>query len=89
MNSHLAAFDDARYAERRNEDFKDLSERLIFPSSNDVKDEWDDESDYDYDMTTTEFNTADINVYNSDVLFWLVSLLVFNFSKFCSFVSHP
>lgn len=78
VNSHLAAFDDARYAERRNEDFKYLSERLLFPSS-DSENDWEDDYDHDFSETDVTTSDEDVNIFKSDVLFWFVSLLKFLF----------
>ncbi|KAI0305104.1 Endonuclease/exonuclease/phosphatase [Multifurca ochricompacta] len=64
VNSHLAAFDDQ--FERRNADFHDISRRLEFGPC--VEYSW---APHAEDMGT---GPQMVNIYASDVLFWLVDL---------------
>jgi hypothetical protein len=65
VTSHLAAFDD--HAERRNVDFDHISRRLEFGPCTEYM--WVPREDI-------EPGPSMLNVYASDVLFWLVSRLV-------------
>lgn len=62
MNAHLAAFDEMY--EKRNLDFHDLSKRVLFdsgvPAEPDPGSQW-------------APTTASLSVYETDVLFWMVS----------------
>jgi phosphatidylinositol-bisphosphatase len=91
VNTHLAAFDEM--AEKRNSDFHELSRRLLFgnaatPSTQDTA-ENDDLTDinppatplsigeaYEAEMTESEVN-ASLCIYETDTLFWMVSLFFF------------
>jgi inositol polyphosphate 5-phosphatase INPP5B/F len=63
VNSHLAAFDD--HIERRNADFHDISRRIEFGPC----------TEYVWDRRTksTETEPQTLDIYGSDVLFWIVS----------------
>lgn len=59
VNAHLAALDEM--VDRRNYDFQELSGRLVFSSSG-----------FDRSYLPTSFAGDTYNVYQSDVLFWMV-----------------
>ena len=63
VNAHLAAFDEM--VDKRNLDFQDLSKRLVFEVT------WPPEEEHDlgYSLPT-------LTAYESDVLFWMVSISV-------------
>jgi hypothetical protein len=63
VNSHLAAFDD--HLERRNTDFHDISRRIEFGPC----------AGYLWTPRTRDSDAGPrvLNIYASDVLFWLVS----------------
>ena len=66
VNAHLAAFDEM--VDRRNEEFHELSQRLVF-----AKDLSDVESEaYRYDFGAPEASSA-VSLYETDALFWFVS----------------
>ncbi|KAI0088373.1 Endonuclease/exonuclease/phosphatase [Irpex rosettiformis] len=65
VNSHLAAFDEMY--EKRNADFYDLSKRLAFDSTLPL-------GDYDDRGAAPSLRSVPLNVYQSDVLFWLGDL---------------
>ena len=62
VNAHLAAFDEM--FERRNQDFHDISKRLVFDSGIPAHDL----NNPDEDFTSP---TVPLNVYQSDALFWI------------------
>lgn len=69
VNAHLAAFDEM--TDRRNQEFHELSKRLAFgrnPNGTEV-------NDYDDDFGMEPATSVTINAYETDVLFWMVSLL--------------
>jgi phosphatidylinositol-bisphosphatase len=63
VNSHLAAFDD--HIERRNADFHDIERRIEFGPCTEYV--WDRRTNY------TGTGPQTLNIYGSDVLFWMVS----------------
>ena len=69
VNSHLAAFDTG--LERRNSDFHDLSQRVVFANPSDGDDEYGTD-EFGYESANTEEANVD-TIYHSDALFWLVS----------------
>ena len=76
VNAHLAAFDEM--AEKRNADFHDLSKRLSF-DNNDIPPQspgaaGDDTSPgVKTDLMGTELSSHPLSIYESDVLFWMVT----------------
>ena len=63
VNSHLSAFED--HIDRRNADFHDISRRIEFGPC----------KEYVWDPRTKNTGTEPqtLNIYDSDVLFWIVS----------------
>ena len=68
VNSHLAAFDEM--VDRRNSDFQDLSKRLIFEGTRTTRPPTSESEDSILDRVPPS-----TSVYESDVLFWMVSHL--------------
>ena len=76
VNAHLAAFDEM--TEKRNADFHDLSKRLSFnndvPPAQPPSAEGEDNSpDPRTDSVGTEPSSQSLSIYETDVLFWMVS----------------
>jgi phosphatidylinositol-bisphosphatase len=69
VNSHLAAFDEM--VDRRNSDFQDLSKRLMFEGTRTARPRASESEDSILDRVPPS-----TSVYESDVLFWMVSHLV-------------
>ena len=69
VNSHLAAFDEM--VDRRNSDFQDLSKRLMFEGTRTTRTPPSESEDSILDRVPPS-----TSVYESDVLFWMVSDLV-------------
>lgn len=69
VNSHLAAFDEM--VDRRNSDFQDLSKRLMFEGTRTTRPPTSESEDSILDGVPPS-----TSVYESDVLFWMVSRLV-------------
>ncbi|KAJ3560511.1 hypothetical protein NP233_g10791 [Leucocoprinus birnbaumii] len=67
VNAHLAAFDEM--VDRRNQEFHELSRRLLFARSLDENGNAVYEDDYD-----TQGRPATVNIYETDVLFWMGDL---------------
>lgn len=64
VNAHLAAFDEM--TDRRNQDFHDLSKKLTFGRDLD---------DYDHVWGMDSNVSTNVNIYETDALFWMVSLM--------------
>lgn len=71
VNSHLAAFDEMY--EKRNADFHDLSKRLIFDSGIPVVGP--------RVEGTGRPESVLLNVFQTDVLFWMVSVNAYRFEN--------
>ncbi|KXN92908.1 Inositol polyphosphate 5-phosphatase OCRL-1 [Leucoagaricus sp. SymC.cos] len=65
INAHLAAFDEM--VDRRNQDFHEISRRLTFPRIVDGVEL----TPYEDDYNPQEGAPTTINIYETDVLFWL------------------
>jgi inositol polyphosphate 5-phosphatase INPP5B/F len=73
VNTHLAAFDDM--AEKRNLDFHDLSKRLSF-DNNDIPPQLPgSERENVSPGPNLDLIGTELSIYDSDVLFWMVSRL--------------
>ena len=75
VNSHLAAFDTG--LERRNSDFHDLSQRVVFANLSEGDDDGFGTDEYGYESANAEEQSLD-TIYRSDALFWLVSFSIIN-----------
>ena len=76
VNAHLAAFDEM--TEKRNADFHDLSKRLSFnnyevPPQPPVTEGEDIPPESRTDVRATVPSSQSLSIYESDVLFWMVS----------------
>ena len=77
VNAHLAAFDEM--TEKRNADFHDLSKRLSFdnketpPPQLPGADGEDISPEPGTELIGTEFGSGPLSIYETDVLFWMVS----------------
>ncbi|KAI9567754.1 DNase I-like protein [Boletus coccyginus] len=76
VNAHLAALDEM--VERRNYDFQELSGRLVFSSSG-----------FDRSYLPTSFAGDTYNVYQSDVLFWMLRDAMRSNKAFSGFTESP
>ena len=76
VNAHLAAFDEM--TEKRNADFHDLSKRLSFdnnevPPQPPATEGEDIPAETRTDVVATEPSSQSLSIYETDVLFWMVS----------------
>jgi inositol polyphosphate 5-phosphatase INPP5B/F len=89
VNAHLAAFDEM--AEKRNTDFHDLSKKLSFdsdgippqPSGSEEED-----TSERANLTGTEPNLPPLSIYETDILFWMVSCFLMEIIMITNRVLH-